>query len=496
MVNKYLKAIPISLMALAVLCCSLLAAIEEQVERHKLDNGATLLLLPIEGVPIVSCITINDVGGVREEPGITGISHYLEHMAFKGTETIGTKDIAAEKEALDRCHAIFDQILEERKKGDEADQEKLEELQVKLDEAVEYANQYIIENEFNEILQRNGGRGLNAGTGQDMTMYSVSLPSNKVELWMLMEAERFTKPVWREFYQERDVILEERRMIYSNPVRAFMNDFAHYKLRENPYRYSVIGFEEDIENFRVKDIENYFEKYYGAKNLVFAIVGDIDTETTLELAKKYLAEIPPGKKSGRVEFDEPEQTEERFFTQKSPAQPILIVGYHSPAATHSDYPTVRAIADILGQGRSSRLHQSLVEEKQLAVSAFAFPGFPGSAYENLFIVVVIPAPGIDLDDCLAEVDRQIDMMRTVTVRTEELEGVKKRALKSSYDRLRSRFGLAMQLAYYESLFGDYRLMFEELEETESITKEDIQRVMQTLFVPEKRTVGNLQTRSN
>ncbi len=496
MIYKHLAVIPILLLASVTLLCSLLGAIEEQIERHVLDNGATLIMLPIKGVPIVSGITLNDVGGVKEKPGITGISHYLEHMAFKGTETIGTKDIDAEQEALKRCHAIFDEILEERQKGDQTDQKRLAELEDNLNEAVEYANQYVIENEFNEIIQLNGGRGLNAGTGQDMTMYSVSLPSNKIELWMLMEAERFTRPVFREFYQERNVILEERRMIYSNPVRSFMNDFVHYKFREHPYRYSVIGFEEDIENFRVRDIKEYFEEHYGAKNLVFAVVGDIDTEATLKMAENYLAKIPPGQKSKQVVINEPEQTEERYFIQESQAQPMLIVGYHSPKAMDPDYPTVSAIADILGQGRSSRLYRSLVEEKQLAVSAFASPGFPGSAYPNLFIIGVIPAPGVDLDDCLAEVDRQLEKLKNHPVKPEELEGVKKRALKSSYDRLRSRFGLAMQLAYYESLFSDYRLMFEELEQTEKISKEDVQRIIQTLFVPEKRTIGKLQTRSN
>lgn len=482
-----------------ILLVGLLAAvslysIQEDIERHELENGATLILLSKAGAPVVSCITINDAGGVRENPGITGISHYLEHMAFKGTETIGTTDIKAEKKALQKCRDIFDKILKERNKGDSASEKKLRSLDEKLKKVIEKASKFAKVEEFTEILQLNGGRRLNAGTSQDMTMYSLSLPSNKLELWMIMEADRFTKPVFRDFYQERDVILEERRMIYGNPIRAFMDDFSAFAFTENPYRYSVIGKEEDIRNFTVRDLEEYFTEHYGAKNLVFAIVGDFDTKTALEMANKYLAKIPSGTKSPRVEFNEPQQNEERHFVSESQVQPFLIIGYPAPPHTHPDYSVYAVIADILGQGRSSRLHRSLVEEEKLASYAYSYTGYPGRAYDNLFIIGVMPNQGVAIEDCIAEVDRQLELMITEGITEAELQGVKKRALKTSYDRLWSDFGIAYQLAYYEAILGDYRLMFDELEKKEAVEKEDVYRIMKTLFNSNNRVVGELRTK--
>jgi predicted Zn-dependent peptidase len=491
MVKKTLLTVLLSTLVL-LLSAQSFSNIEEDVHRFTLDNGATLLVLPRTNVPIVNCVTLVDVGAVREEPGITGISHYLEHMAFKGTRTIGTTDYEAEKTALEECHRIFDEILEEREKEDKADSDKLLRLEQELEQAVETANQYAVDNEFSRILNLNGSKNLNAGTSYDLTMYTVSLPSNKLELWMIMEADRFTYPVFRQLYPERDVIQEEKRMYEGSPLYRFSNRFMKEAFVNNPYRTTLIGEEEDIRSLKEADLREYFDRYYGARNLVFAVVGDVEPQNVLQLANKYFTAIPSGTKNTPVSFSEPEQREERYFSYEDLAQPYIMIGYQAPAATHPDAPVFSVIADILGQGRSSRLHRSLVEEKNLAAYSISYAGAPGRVYDNLFVIAAVPMQGVETTDCLDEIDRQIEIMQREYVTLEELGGVKRRALKRSIDRLKSGLGLSIQLAYYESLFGDYTELFREIEMIESVTREDIMRVMQEAIVPANRTVGVLQ----
>ena len=192
-------------------------------------------------------------------------------------------------------------------------------------------------------------------------------------------------------------------------------------------------------------------------------------------------------------FKEPAQKQERRFVSEAQAQPYLLVGYYAPSFLHKDHPVYNVIADIMGQGRSSRLHRILVEEKKLAISTFAYSGLPGSAYDNLFIIGVIPAQGVTIEECLTEVDMIIDQMKKEFVSDRELAGVKKRALRESSERLRSGIGLGIQLASYESLYGDYRALFRELQKTNEVTRRDIRRVMRRSFNKSNRVVGELHT---
>ncbi|MBW6515192.1 MAG: insulinase family protein [Candidatus Cloacimonetes bacterium] len=470
------------------------STIQQDVQKFTLSNGATLLVLPRTTSPIIHCVTLVDVGAVREVPGITGISHYLEHMAFKGTETIGTNDFEAEKLALKECHRIFDEILAERAKGSAADPERLSSLEAELAKAIDVANEYVIDNEFSRIMDLNGSNYLNAGTSYDLTMYTVSLPSNKLELWMLMEADRFTNPVFRQFYQERDVILEEKRMGESTPIGRFSREFMQNAFVANPYRNVLIGTEEDIRNLTEKKLRDYFNRYYGAQNLVFTVVGDVDPDVALSLANDYLVTIPEGTKNEPVVFNEPDQTAERLYIHEDIGQPFIMIGYHIPHAAHPDFPVFNVIADILGQGRTSRLHRALVEDNNLAAYSYSYAGAPGRIYDNLFIIAALPLQGIDTENCLLEIDLQIELMKNDLVTADELAGVKRRTLKRSIDRLRSGLGLSIQLAMNESLYGDYNELFRDLEKIEQITREDIKRVMNETFVPENRIIGILENK--
>ncbi|MFA5498292.1 MAG: pitrilysin family protein [Candidatus Cloacimonadia bacterium] len=496
MLNKSIRKVVLSLVITLLVCVPLFSdkssTIEQDIKRYTLQNGATLLLLPRANAPIINCVSFVNVGSVREREGITGISHFLEHLAFKGTENIGTTDYSSEQEWLQRCEVLFDEIRLERSKGSDADESKLEKLNKELQSAMANANEYVVDDEFSRFFEMNGGEGLNAATSYEMTIYMVNLPSNKLELWMLMEADRFTNPVFRQLYQEREVILEEKRMTESSPYTRLSQKFLENAFQEHPYRNPIIGTEEDIKSISNKEVRDYFEEHYGAENLVFVIVGDIEPDNVLELANRHLINIPKGEKNRPLSVVEPKQTEERRFVVEDSAQPYMMIGYKVPPGTHKDSKVYNVIADILGQGRTSRLYKVLVEEKKMAVSAFSYVGYPGRVFENLFVIGVIPAEGVSLEDCLVEVENQVELLKEEMVTDEELSGVKKRSIKSSINRVKSGSGLAFQLAYYESLFDDYSLLFKELEEIEQINKADLMRVMQKTFVPENRTIGELK----
>ena len=210
--------------------------IGSQIKEINLENGAKLLLLEDDSAPIVHCITVANVGGVDEEPGITGIAHFLEHLAFKGTSQIGTSNYEAEKLILNQEDAVFAKLLEAKKNGNE---EFVTKYQAELDALELQASEYVVNNEFSRLYTQNGGKNFNAGTSQDFTMYQISLPSNKLELWFTMESERFSDPVFREFYKERQVILDERLMREVNNAQGqLMKKMMNTAFEVHPYKYT------------------------------------------------------------------------------------------------------------------------------------------------------------------------------------------------------------------------------------------------------------------
>ena len=272
-----------------------LAEFEERKTEFTLDNGLKLLVLERHEAPVVSFHTYADVGSVDEVKGITGLAHLFEHMAFKGTKTIGTKNYQAEAEAMARMDETFEAIKAEQRKGDRADKARLDELQKQLKEAQEEAQKYLVHDEFDEAYVREGGAGFNAYTSWDATQYIVSLPSNKTELWMSMESERFLNPVVREFYKEKDVVMEERRMrTESQPVGRLLEEFLAIAYKAHPYGEPVVGHMSDLKTMTRAEAEAFFSKYYGPSNLTVAIVGDVNPDRMRTWAQKYFGRIQPG----------------------------------------------------------------------------------------------------------------------------------------------------------------------------------------------------------
>ena len=471
-----------------------LAAFEKRMTEFTLDNGLKFLVLERHEAPVISFHTYADVGAVDEVKGITGLAHLFEHMAFKGTKTVGTKDYEAEATAMAKIDELFLAMKMERRKGEQADKVRLEQLQNQFKEAQEETQEYLVHDEYEEAFSREGSSGFNAYTGQDATQYIVSLPSNKIELWMSMESDRFGNPVLREFYKEKDVVMEERRLgTESQPVGRLLEEFLAIAYKAHPYGEPIVGHMSDLETLTRSEAEAFFKKHYLPSNLTVAIVGDVNPQEVREVARRYFNRIPSGPKPDPVETVEPPQLGQRRVTVQDPAQPFVLIGYHKPSINHPDNAVFDAITEIVGIGRTSRLYKSLVKEKKIAVAASGFPGMPGNKYPSLFLFYAVPARGRTNQECEEAIYAEIDKLKNEPVLPEELEKAKTRSRAGLIRQLASNSGLASLLTFYEVVTGDWRNLFKQLDDIDRVTAEDIQRVAKKYFTTKNQTVGIIDT---
>jgi len=470
-----------------------LSEFERRMTKFTLPNGLKFLVLERHEVPIVSFHTYADVGSVDEVKGITGLAHLFEHMAFKGTKTIGTNDYKAEARAMARVDEIFEAIKLERRKGEQADKARLEQLEKQFKEAQQEAQKYIVHDEYEETLTRAGGEGFNAYTSEDATQYIVSLPSNKAQLWALLESDRFLNPVLREFYKEKDVVMEERRMSENNPQFRLFEEFQSIAYKAHPYGEPVIGHMSDLETLTRPEAETFFKKYYSPSNLTIAIVGDVNPERIRKLASEYFAHVPGGPKPEPVETVEPPQRGERRVTVEDQSQPLIAIGYHKPGINHPDNAVFDALTDIMSAGRTSRLYKSLVKDKKIAIVAAGFQGLPGNKYAGLFLFYAVPARGHTNKECEEAIYDEIEKLKAEPVSPEELKKARTRSRAGLIRQLDSNPDLAAELAFYEVVTGDWRNLFVQLDRIDKVTAEDIQRVAKEYFTSKNRTVGVIET---
>ncbi|MHC4187186.1 MAG: M16 family metallopeptidase [Planctomycetota bacterium] len=471
-----------------------LSEFEKRMTEFSLDNDITFLVLERHEAPVVSFHTYADVGAVDEAKGMTGLAHLFEHMAFKGSKTIGTKDYQAEANAMAKEDEVYLGIKAELRKGDQIDEDRLNRLREEFEQAQQEAQKHIVHDEFEEIMVRQGSSGFNAYTSQDATRYIVSLPSNKVELWMLMESDRFMNAVQREFYKEKNVVMEERRLrTESQPQGRLMEEFLSIAYKAHPYGEPIVGHMSDLEALTRIEAKAFFEKYYSPANLTVAIVGDVNPEQIKQLAEIYFGRISSGPKPEPVRTIEPPQLGEKRTILEDLAQPFVMIGYHKPASTHPENAVFDAITEIVGIGRTSRLHKSLVKEKKIAVAASGFPNFPGNKYPGLFLFFAVPAKGFNPQECEQAIYEEIEKLKTELVSERELEKAKTRTKAGLIRQLASNSGLSAQLAYYQVVTGDWRNLFKELDKIEQVSAEDIQRVAKQYFTSKNRTVGILET---
>src|SRR5947209_12741199 len=308
-----------------------LASFEKRVTVHKLPNGLTLVVLERPEAPVFSFFTLVDAGSVQDPKGYTGLAHMMEHEAFKGTPTIGTKNWVAEKAALaevEKAYAAYDY---ERKKEVGRDPKKIAEMEKAWKAAIEKADEYVKPNEFSEILDQQGEEGMNAFTASDETGYFYSLPANRLELWAYMESERFLHPVMREFYKERDVVWEERRLrIDSSPIGRMVEQFLFTAFFAHPYHNPNVGWPADLDNLSATVAERFFKTYYIPSNMTIAVVGDVKAAQVIAMVDRYFGRIPSRPKPAESPTAEPAQLGERDVVLREQTQPYYLEGYHQP----------------------------------------------------------------------------------------------------------------------------------------------------------------------
>jgi predicted Zn-dependent peptidase len=471
-----------------------LKSFEQRITTKVLPNGLTLVICERPDAPVFSYSTFIDAGDVNDPSGESGLAHMFEHLAFKGTSEIGTTDYAAEKIALAKVEAANDAYEAEYLKPVGRDEKKLAELKQAFIQAQAEAHKFVIPNQFTDVAERNGAEGLNAETGLDETMYFWSMPENRLELWAWLESGRLADVVPREFYKERDVVNEERRMrTDSNPIGRLVEQFLATAYVAHNYGRSGIGWPSEVSQINATEAMDFHKKYYVGANIVVAVVGDIKASTALPILEKYFSRVPGGPKPEEMTTVEPKQFAEKTVAIREQTQPFYIEGYHRPDYRAPDAAVYDAISDIMSNGRVSRLYRSLVRDQQIAAEAQGFSPFPGDKYPGLFAFYAVPLPGHTPAEMRDAIHKEIDKLKTSDVTDDELAMFKTRARADLLRGLADNQGLANNLAEYQTRYGDWRELFRQLDKVDKVTKADIRRVAKQVFIASNRTGAWIET---
>jgi predicted Zn-dependent peptidase len=471
-----------------------LKSFEQKITTKVLPNGLTLLICERPDAPVFSYTTFIDAGGANDPPGESGLAHMFEHLAFKGTSEIGTTDYAAEKVALAKVEETNNAYEAEYLKPVGRDPQKLAELKKASLAAQAEAEKYVIPNQFTEVAQSNGAAGLNAETGLDETQYFWAMPENRLELWAWLESGRLSDVVPREFYKERDVVLEERRMrTDSNPIGRLLEQFLATAYVAHNYGRSNIGWPSEVSQITATEAMAFHKKYYVGSNIVVSVVGDVKASEVLPMLEKYFDKVPGGPKPEDMTTVEPKQFAEKTVVIREQTQPFYIEGYHRPSYRDKDDAVFDAISDILSNGRVSRLYRSLVRDQQIAAEAAGFSPYPGDKYPSLFAFYAFPLPGHTPPEMREAIHKEIDKLKTADVTDAELAMYKTRARADLLRSLADNQGLANALAEYQTRYGDWRELFLQLDRVDKVTKDDIKRVANQVFVASNRTSAQIET---
>jgi predicted Zn-dependent peptidase len=473
----------------------------DRVVQHRLANGLTVLMVERHQTPIVSINMTFAVGGVNEQVGQTGLAHLYEHMAFKGTRTVGTKDYAKEQPILQELYRVGTELEERqreatRRNGDGAfpdgEAAAIDKLQKRFKELQDQAAQYVAGNEMAMLYQRHGGIGLNAATGKDLTRYIINLPSNRLPLWAAIEADRMANPVLREFYKERGVVMEERRLRNDDsPTGLLFETFTSAAFRAHPYGIPTIGWESDILSLTPAATEAFFKTYYGPGRATIGIVGDINPKEVIELIEHTFGKIPASPPPPQIVTIEPPQRGERRVEVEFDAEPQLVIGFHKPGLGHPDDYVFDVIDEILTDGLTSRLYTKLVRDGRLAASVNSDANYPGVRAPNLFLIHATPLAPHTASEVEAAILAELERLKTEPVTRKELERVVNNLDADLVRALRSNSGLASQLALYQTVAGDWRYVLKSRDKIAAVTPADIQRVAAQYFTKSNRTVATL-----
>jgi predicted Zn-dependent peptidase len=554
--TSFLFAVVLAALSLLVLAQAQIAAqtLEEKVKEFDLKNGMKFLVVERHEAPVAFCAVAFNVGAANEWPNVTGISHMLEHMMFKGTEMMGTKNYAKERPYFERTDALGDktialrkemgewrftrfqafgrQVLEsftkeekERIGADKNEQNKLLAAKIRgmanlpdsigavpylvkdggvnyLDKYLEYElawgeiaklldeqRQFMVKDELWGLFMNNGSRFLNAFTSNDMTVYLEYLPANRLELFMVLESDRMESAVFREFWSERDVIMEERRLGENDPDEVLGESFYSVAFTASPYKWPVVGWMSDLQTIDRKELQKYHEMFYAPNNAIGVVVGDVTVEQVKKLAEKYFGSIPAKPAPPRLETREPEQRGERRVIVEHTANPKLMMGFHKPIYPNPDAAAIAVLESILGGGRTSRLYKTVYEEKQLTAEEPRVYDGPGERYDNLMVIEALPRSPNTLEDVEKAINEEIEKIKKEPVTERELQRVMNQLDADLIRSLGSNLGIAFQIALGQLYYGDFHANFRSFERIKKVTAEDVQRVANKYLTASNRTVA-------
>lgn len=474
-----------------------LSANESQVSRYlsqkvveaRLSNGIKVLLVDRGYTPTLALIISFKVGSADESYETIGAAHLLEHMLFKGTDKIGTKDFAAEKKLLDEIEAIgetLDYLLIANPKNC-----MIPKLTMQLKELQEKHRKYVTDERYDKIYSLHGGIGFNAGTSRDMTSYVIELPSSKLELWADLESERLRNPIFREYYTERDTVYEERLMrTDSDGGSLLFETFIATAFSAHPYRHPIIGWESNIKALSIRKITDFYYQHYIPSRMTITIVGKQDVQKTIALLESRFGKMSKRPNPKQTAIKEPPRRGEKRCVVKFNSNPLILIGWHVPSFASNDYYALDVVEGLLGQGKTSRLYKSLVLDKKIASSIDAWNGYPGSRFSALFIINATPRPPHTTRDLEKAIYDEISRMKS-DLRDDEIQNVQNRIESSLVFTLEGNMGIAHYLSYYDTVTGDWRNFANYFDSIKKIDKNDVLRVLDTYFIEDNRTVGEL-----
>ena len=487
---------------LAVLAAPSARSQQLKVEEHVLSNGMKVLLVPRRDEPVVSGGWVAKVGSANERPGITGISHLFEHMMFKGTEAIGTKDFARDQKLIAEQERVRGLMRDEETKmraalrrGEIDDVAKPEsktarykELEKEFDALVKEQRDLLVKNEFDRVYTKLGASGMNASTNTDLTQYFITVPKNKLELWMWMESDRLKAPVFREFYSERDVVFEERRLrTESTPTGRLDEAFEEMFWHSHPYTWPVIGYPSDIPAITKAQADEYYALFYAPNNITAVLVGDFDPKEALAMAERYFGRIPRGKNlPPEMTILPPKWEAEMRLNGEADTNPQVGIDWHTVPFQNKDSYPLQVLAQLLN-GRTGRLYKSMVVGDGAVATNVTAGAFPRK-YAGEFQIEAEVKDGKAPEDTEKAVYVEIEKLKKDLVPAEELQKVKNNFAAQTFRGLQQNFFILLQLMGNEGR-GDWKEFNEGPKKIQAVTAEDVRRVAQTYLTKENRGVA-------
>ena len=479
----------------------LLGQAKVPVEEFTLSNGMRFLAVVRPEMTTVSAGWAAHVGSANERPGITGMSHFFEHMMFKGTPTVGTTDAERDEAIIEEQEAVQDKIraiYRERREasrlgviddpfGEDDLPGELVALREEFDALVEEQRTLMVKDEFDRIYTEAGASGMNAFTSNDQTVYFITVPQNRLELWFWMESERLLRPVFREFYSERDVVHEERRLrTESTPTGEFDEAFEAMFWQSHPYSWPVVGWPSDLRVFTLAQAHEYYDTYYAPGNLTGALVGNFDLDEAKALAEKYFGRLETGPEAPDVVTLEMEQNAAKRLDASCDCQPQVAIRYHTVPFRHRDQYALDVLSGLLN-GRTGRLYKSMVLGDEIASSASAFQdNRKWAGYLEISAEAKGESTPADLE---AAIERELQRLVDEEIPAQEIQKVKNQVSAAAWERLDGGFFLLLQLLVYDSL-GEWEYINTWADETLAVTEEDIKRVAEKYLVPTNRAVAH------